>query len=109
MNEESTGLIIFALIALAAVFAFIFILGGPEPETTGRLAGSQKLGTSNYIYRDAATACSKGFHCNDGMPGVPTGVYNEFIGAYQCRCQTADRSVGWPANQGWWFYRSKFR
>jgi len=88
MNEESVGLIIFALIALGAVFAFIFVLGGPE--ATGQLAGTQKLGTSTFEYRDAVLACSRGTHCSDGLPGIPTGLYDPIKELYQCRCSTSD-------------------
>ena len=106
MNEESTGLIIFALIALAAVFAFIFILGGPEK--TGQLAGTQKIGTSYFKYRDAAEACSKGTHCQVGLDAIPTGVFDPYINAYQCRCPTADRSFEWRQDQNFYFWRSAY-
>jgi hypothetical protein len=92
MNEESLGIIIFALIALGAVFAFLFVLGGPQAETTGQLAGSQKIGTSWYKYRDAFAACAHA-HCSDGLPAIPTGEWDRFIGAYQCVCQTSDPNL----------------
>ena len=98
MNEESLGLIIFALIALGAVFAFIFVLGGPEP--TGQLSGSQKPATSWYKVRDAFDACSKGSQCEDGLPGIPTGNYEPHYQLYECKCQTS--------NPGFLFWRSAY-
>jgi len=97
MNEQSTGLIIFALIALSAVFAFIIVFGGPEPSATGQ-AGT-KLGTSWFKYRGAFQACSVA-HCSDGLPGMPTGNYDEVRELYECRCQTSDPTF--------LFYRSAY-
>ena len=88
MNEKNLGLIIFALTALAAVFAFILVLGGPE--TTGQLSGTQKIGTSWYKVRYTYSACSAGTHCKDGLPGVPTGFYDPVFELFECRCQTSD-------------------
>jgi len=99
MNEGSLGLIIFALIALGAVFAFIIVFGGP-PETTGDLAHSQKIGTSWYKYRDSYMACASGTHCEDGLPGTPTGGYDPTLEIFQCRCQTS--------NPTFMFYRSRY-
>jgi hypothetical protein len=90
MNQDSIGLIIFALIALGAVFAFIIVLGGPE--STGQVSGTQKIGTSWFKYRDAYEACSSGTHCSDGLPGVPTGKYDPVLEIYECTCQTSDPS-----------------
>ncbi len=98
MNEESLGLVIFALVALGAVFAFIFVLGGPEP--TGQVAGTQKLGTSWYDYRTATKACAVGVNCEDGLPGVPTGNWDPMRYLYECRCQTSDPTFT--------FWRSQF-
>lgn len=97
MNADNVGLVIFALIALSAVFAFIIVLGGPEPSTTGQ-AGA-KLGTSTFKYRDPYDACSVA-HCNDGLPGVPTGNYDEIRELYECKCQTSDPTF--------LFYRSAY-
>jgi len=108
MNEQSTGLIIFALIALAAVFAFIFVLGGPESEKTGQLAGTQKIGTSYFKYRTAEEACSKATNCQVGLPAVPTGRFDPYIGAYECRCVTALRETGWRSDQNFYFWRSPY-
>lgn len=99
MNEGSVGLIIFALVALGAVFAFILVFGGP-PDTTGNLAGGQKVGTSWYKYRDSFEACSAGTHCSDGLPGIPTGGYDPTLQVFQCRCQTSDPTFV--------FYRSAY-
>lgn len=97
MDERSIGLIIFAFTALAAVFAFILVLGGPEPSTTGQ-AGA-KIGTSTFKYRDSYQACSVA-HCSDGLPGMPTGNYDEIRELYECRCQTSDPTF--------LFYRSAY-
>ncbi|MBI4146396.1 hypothetical protein HY489_03605 [Candidatus Woesearchaeota archaeon] len=99
MNNESIGLIIFAFTALAAVFAFILVLGGPEP--TAKVSGTQKLGTSTFNFRDAAEACSKGTNCEDGLPGIPTGRYDELREVYECHCQTSDPSFT--------FYRARWQ
>jgi hypothetical protein len=98
MNQDSLGLIIFALIALGAVFAFIFVFGGPAE--TGALSGTQKIGTSWYKVKDAYQACGSGSHCSDGLPGLPTGNYDQVAELFECKCQTKD-----PA---FVFYRSKF-
>ena len=89
MNNQSIGLIIFSLIALSAVFAFILVFGGP-PNATGDLSGSQKIGTTSFKYRDAFSACASGTQCSDGLPGIPTGRYEEIGNKYECRCQTSD-------------------
>lgn len=99
MNEQSVGLILFALIALGAVFAFIIVFGGP-PDTTGNLAASQKIGTNWYKYRNPFDACSSGTNCEDGLPGIPTGGYDTTLQIYQCRCQTSDPTFV--------FYRSQY-
>jgi len=99
MNEQSAGLIIFALIALGAVFAFILVFGGP-PADTGYVSGTQKVAVSWYKVRDAVDACSRGTHCNDGLPGVPTGNYDDLRELYECRCQTSD--------PGFLFWRSAY-
>ncbi len=98
MNEQSLGLVIFALTALGAVLAFIFVFGGPEK--TAALAGSQKIGTSWFNVRDAFEACGSGTHCNDGLPALPTGNYDSVKELFECKCQTSD--------QGFLMYRSKF-
>lgn len=100
--DDSTGLIIFAFVALAAVFAFIIVLGGPElDKVTGKLSGEQKIGTSWFKERDAAQACSRGIHCSDGLPGIPTGGYDEAMELFECRCQTSDPSFV--------FYRGRYQ
>ena len=60
MNQDTLGLIIFAFCALAAVYAFIFVLGGPEAEKTGQIA------TSTYQFRTAESAC-RAIECEDGL------------------------------------------
>ncbi len=99
MNEESIGLIIFALAALAAVFAFILVLGGPEH--TGQLSGTQRLGTSYFKYRDAMQSCATPVNCEDGLPGIPTGEWVPDHNLYKCRCQTSDPTFE--------FWRSPYR
>jgi len=98
MNQESIGLIIFALIALGAVFAFIIVFGGPSD--TGMLSGTQKIGTSTLKNRDAFQACSAGTNCIDGLPGIPTGGWDNTLQLYQCRCQVSEPSFI--------FYRSAY-
>ena len=98
MNSDSLGLIIFAFIALGAVFAFILVFGGPQE--TGALSGTQKIGTSWFKVRDSYQACSSGSHCSDGLPGMPTGNYDPITELFECRCQTRDPTFV--------FYRSKF-
>ncbi len=100
MNQESLGLIIFALIALGAVFAFIIVLGGPEP--TGQLSGTQKIGTSWYKFKLAEQACAADTHCQDGLPGLPTGNYDPIRGLYECKCQTSDPAFTfWRSEYSW--------
>lgn len=98
MNEESIGIIIFAFIALCAVFAFIFVLGGPEE--TGALSGEQKIATSWFKVRDSYQACGTGTYCRDGLPAIPTGNYDPITELFECRCQTKN-----PTSV---FYRSKY-
>ena len=101
MNAESIGLVIFALIALGAVFAFIVVFGGP-PDTTGYLSGEQKPGTSWYKTRDEFEACARGAHCSDGMPGIPTGNYDTLRELYECKCQTSEPSFTfWRSAYQW--------
>lgn len=98
MNQNSIGLIIFAFIALGAVFAFILVFGGPE--NTGNTTHTQKIGTSTYKFRNAWAACSAGTNCNDGLTGIPTGGWDPTLMVYQCRCQTS--------NPPFIFYRSQY-
>jgi len=85
--NDSLGLIIFAIIALGAVFAFIIVLGGTPP-TTGDLSAEQKIATSWYKYADqAARACARQT-CHDGLVAIPTGNYDEQRRLYECKCQT---------------------
>ncbi|PIN74573.1 hypothetical protein COV18_06800 [Candidatus Woesearchaeota archaeon CG10_big_fil_rev_8_21_14_0_10_37_12] len=111
MNSESAGLIIFALIALAAVFAFLLVLGGPASETvTGNLAGTNKVGTSYYVERDAVDACADSM-CTNGIPGIPTGKY-DVVKGYECECQygfdTFYENWGQRSYNDRYFYRSKY-
>jgi hypothetical protein len=98
-KANNTVLIVFALVALAAVFAFIFVFAGKG--TTGEISNYQKIGTSTYRVLTAEQACATSIHCNDGLPGIPTGVYDELRGLYECRCQTSDLSTT--------FWRSRYR
>lgn len=90
-NSESWGLIIFAFIALAAVFAFIIVLGGPPEELSGEVSGTQKIATSYFDYSTAERACRHA-HCDDGLPAVPTGNYDAVMELYECVCQTSNPS-----------------
>ena len=105
MDTDSIALITFALIALGAVFAFIFVFGGPQIDTTGQVSNYQKLGTSTYKELTADEACATGINCDDGLPGIPTGYYDEVRELYGCRCQTSNRA--WNYQEP--FYRSKYR
>jgi len=98
-KENNTALIVFALVALCAVFAFIFIFAGRG--ATGEISNYQKIGVSTYKVLTAEQACATSIHCEDGLPGVPTGVYDKLRGLYECKCQTSDKSTT--------FWRSKYR
>ena len=98
MKLENIALIIFALVALGAVFAFIFTFRGSP---TGEVSIYQRMGTSSYTYLDAVDACKTSINCRDGLPGVPTGVVDEYRGLYECRCVSSDKSTT--------FWRSPFR
>lgn len=94
-NSESWGLIIFAFIALAAVFAFIIVLGGPTEEeemASGFVAASSKVPVSDFEPRVAEKACSHA-HCSDGLPAIPTGRWDSVMELYECVCQTSDPSL----------------
>ena len=79
MNTESTGLVIFALIALGAVFAFILVIGPPTGEY------SSGIGTSTYKMRDAFVACAKGTHCPRRMQPYPIG-WDDLTQTVYCEC-----------------------
>ncbi len=101
MDEGSVGLIIFALIALGAVFAFILVFGGP-PADTGYVSGSQLPAVSWFKVRDAYEACDHGSQCEDGLPGIPTGNYDDLRELYECRCQTSNPSfLFWRSSYSW--------
>lgn len=97
MNERNLSLVIFAFIALSAVFAFVVVLGGPEPVATGN-AGA-KIGTSSYKIRGAYDACMSS-HCDDGLGGLPTGNYDPVRELYECKCVYSNPSFR--------FYRSRY-
>jgi len=97
MNHDTLGLIVFAFCALAAVYAFIFVLGGPEAEKTGQLFGIKP--TSSFESRGAEAAC-RAIECEDGLDGIPTGRYDPVRELYECRCKTS--------NQNSLFYRSAY-
>jgi hypothetical protein len=79
MNENNWGLVIFAVIALAAVFSFILVVGPP----TGQYASG--IGTSTYQIRDAFEACARGSNCNNRVNAVPIG-YDEATRTVICEC-----------------------
>lgn len=73
MSIKNIGLIVFALVALAAVFSFIFVLGGAK--STGAAAASQLYGVSP-AFKDARDACATLSPCPNKVPGVPIGFYD---------------------------------
>lgn len=100
MNNQNISLIIFAFTALAAVFAFIIILGGPEMDkVTGQVASSKFYQTTMRYYNqnpnavttynlvDAQKACSR-TTCRDGRSPTPTGRLDPVAGLYECYCYT---------------------
>lgn len=98
MNHDTLGLIVFAITALGAVYAFIFVLGG-EPQATGDAVVGEIVPASSTHYRSAERAC-KYLNCDDGLSGVPTGRYDAARELYECKCQTSN-----PASL---FYRSRY-
>ena len=75
MNIKNLGLIVFAIVALAAVFSFILVIG--RPQSSGAVAASQLYGI-NPVYKDAYVACATLSPCPNRVPGVPIGVANRF-------------------------------
>jgi len=73
MNIKNIGLIVFAFVALAAVFSFIFVIG--RPQSSGAVAASQLFGVSPS-YKDAWAACATLSPCPNRVPGVPIGYYD---------------------------------
>ena len=95
MDIKNIGLIIFALVALAAVLSFIYVLGGPDDTKTptGQLSGEQISGTSWFkVMNDGNLVCSTRFSCR-GRPGVYLG-YDAARDLFLCGCQT-NQFIGW--------------
>lgn len=99
-NQQNISLLIFAIIALAAVFAFIIILGGPQLDNvTGQVASSKFYATTMRYYNqnpnaittyslvDAQKACSRST-CRNGLSPTPTGRFDPVAGLYECYCYT---------------------
>lgn len=101
MNNETTGLIIFALIALTAVFAFIYVIGPPTGEY---MSG---IGTSTYKMRDAFEACARGSNCNNRVNAVPIG-YDELTQTVICECPTPPIGA-WRERNPFTFQRSLYQ
>ena len=97
LNEETLGLIIFAITALGAVYAFIFVLGGPQ-SATGQVIG-ELASVSNFQIREAERAC-RPLMCSDGFPGIPTGKYDAKRELYECKCLKSEQART--------FYRSRY-
>lgn len=81
MNTESLGLVIFAIIALGSVLAFILVIG--PPENTGQYAAG--IGTSTYRIEEAYRACNRAVWCNGGMAAVPI-EYDPLRNLVMCEC-----------------------
>ena len=96
MNQDTIGLVIFALTALGAVYAFIFVLGGPA--ATGQFSAEPAV--SYFQQRTAEAACANAHDCHDGLAGVPTGVFDAERELYECKCQ--------KSNPHFTFYRSRY-
>lgn len=95
MDMKNLGLIIFALVALAAVMSFIFVLGGPEKTSTptGQLSGEQIYAASGYkVMNDGVLTCARRFSCR-GRPGIYLG-YDAARDLFLCGCQV-NAFTGW--------------
>ncbi len=106
MNSENVGLILFAIIALGAVIAFLLVIGGPT--ATGNISKYQKIGTSGFSERDAVDACHRGFSCNDGQGAVPTGRYDEVGNLYECVCQMYSYNSFYKTDDPITYWRSAY-
>ncbi len=86
MDLKNAGLIIFALVALAAVMGFIYTMGGPEKTPTGQLSGEQKSATSWYkVMDDGEEVCAVRVRCPLGQPAKFIG-YNAATDMFGCVC-----------------------
>lgn len=86
MNIKNAGLIIFALVALAAIMGFIYTMGGPEKTPTGQLSGEQISATSWYKTNDDCNlVCAKRVRCPLGQPATCIG-YNAATDMFGCTC-----------------------
>ncbi len=95
MDIKNIGLIVFAMVALAAVLSFIYALGGPEATKgpTGQLSGEQISATSGYkVMNDGNLVCATRFSCR-GRPGVYLG-YDAARDMFLCGCRV-NNFVGW--------------
>ena len=80
MNQETIGLIVFAFCALAAVYAFIFVLGGPVADETSGAA------VTSVFQRQTGEEACRATHCNNGLPGVPISFDTQHE-LYECFCK----------------------
>jgi len=83
MNNSSLGLVIFALIALTAVFSFIIVMGPP----TGDYA--KGIGTSTWTIESAYRACNRAVNCNGGMAAQVIG-YDAITNTVICECASTN-------------------
>lgn len=79
MNNNGIGLVIFAIIALTAVFSFIIVMGPP----TGDYAAG--IGTSTWNIESAYRACNRAVNCNGGMAAQVIG-YDAMSNVVICEC-----------------------
>jgi hypothetical protein len=79
MNSSSLGLVIFALIALTAVFSFIIVMGPPS----GKYAAG--IGTSTWTIESAYRSCNRAVNCNGGMAAQVIG-YDAISNLVICEC-----------------------
>ncbi|MBW3018901.1 hypothetical protein KY329_01820 [Candidatus Woesearchaeota archaeon] len=94
MNTSSIGLVIFAIIALTAVFSFIIVMGPPTGDY------NKGIGTSTWTIESAYRACNREVNCNGGMAAQAIG-YDAISNIVICECA--------PSNylgQGFVFKRS---
>jgi hypothetical protein len=99
MNTEGIGLVIFALIALGAVFAFILVIGPPTGEYSG-------IGTSTMKIRDAFEACNRGSNCPHRMKPYPIH-WDDYSQTVVCQCPA--QTGGYRPYEPFTFQRSLYQ
>ena len=100
MDGNNWGLVIFAIVALAAVFSFIIVVGPP----TGDYASG--VGTSTYKIRDAFEACARGSNCNNRVNAIPIG-FDETTQTVICECPM--QVAGYAPRYSFTFRRSLYQ